>query len=1079
MKGSRRLWTFRVILWSVFFFLLYLALDVWKATGMFTLEQTLSRVLKGKVEIEGLSLEPPLGIHVVRFQVDSVLLVREAHVQWFPVFRIRRGEVLSVYVDLDSWIPRFWGPPSLEPPRPPKLPLLAVDRLYVNEARVRTGGMVYRASGLSGRLAMGGNRMEVPFTFRTLDLPFRGRLFNVLGIYALDYPENRPRHRVESLEAAGLDTLGGLSLEVQGEQIRFKGARLFLHDVGDFKDFSGTYDIQTRRLSARVASVTLPTGESLEGLAASVAFAPDFRRLTILSGQGTLVGRARISALQGTVELVPPYAFRVRGVADSVWQDSLWFSGTFRVRGASHPPYTFAFTGLRGSIGPIPVDSVHLQGVVFPPRIRLDTLFLRAPWGDVTFQGTVDTAGPTGEASLHLQDLPGLVRTLWGQEVTRGEGVVQVALTGWDHVQAEGFFQDLTYRDFRFQTLKVGVRRNRDTLEVDFRGAVLAYGDSLLLDSLSLYALLLPDAPGSWSLSMDRGDVHLGIAGVVEGAWPSLELRARDVEARPFRVVAPRFEGVITDERVSLLLSGVTPFVHLTGEVVYREGLYWLDTQVEDFNLATLSPFFQRPLAGLFSGEVHLVGQGPQQEVTGSGGGARVVFESIRADSYRVAFHYRRPALILDSLILLDPGGRIEVRGQILAEPPNYLNLTVHLEGGGTLIANELLKDLFIAEGIQGYGTLELRGPAATPSLSGEVAFVGRDVLLVGTGTSLDSAAALVRTRGDTLRITELWGLAQGGILEGKGWTRIENLEPRETRMDLRIVRFPVEPGPLVYARLSGPLVVEGVLPVLWVRGNLRMDEAYVDARFSKLGGPQRAVEPSPLRLDLHLSAPDGVFLTNELADVELSADLTVYKPDDINMYLQGNLQALSGTFLYLDRRFDITGGEVRFQNDPTFNPELFLEARTEVDIYSVYLTLTGRLQEPLFALRSEPPLDTLSILSLLTLGTTRPTDLRQVAELSYLQSRVFTLAGALLASRLRREVGLRELTWRSATGELVVGALIGRNLFIRTWGDPRDFLSFSTRMEYYLTRNRRSSVYFERSGVGRVSFGLQYEWEF
>ncbi len=1079
MRTSWRLWIFRVILWTVFFFLFYLALDVWKATGMFTLERTLSRILKGQVRIEGLSLEPPLGIHLERFQVDSVLLVREAHLQWFPVFRLRRARILSVYVDLDTWVPRFWGPPSAGPPRAPVLPPLAVDRLYVNEARVRTGGVVYRASGLSGKLAMGGHRMEIPFAFRTLDLPFRGRLFNVRGIYALDYPENRPRHRVEHLEATGLDSLRGLFIDVYGTRIRFRASRLFLHDVGNFVNVSGTYDLATRRLSGQVMSGTLRTGERLQNLAATVVFAPDFRRLSILSGQGILSGRARVTALQGTVDLVPPYPFTVEGMADSVWQDSLWLSGTFRVTGASQPPYAFAFTGFRGKIGPIPVDSVRLRGVVHPPRIRLDTLFLHTPWGEAAFQGTVDTAGPFGEGTLHLWNLPDLVRAVWGQEVTRGEGAVQLTLAGWNHIRAEGFFQYVTYEGFRFRTLRVRGRRTSDTLELNLMGVGLRYGDSLLLDSLGVYAFLVPDAPGSWSLFLGRGDLKLGLSGILEGAWPRLALVARKVEAHPFRVRSPRFEGVITDERASFFLSGMMPFAHLSGEVVFGEGLYWLDTRVEDLSLATLSPFFQRPLSGTFSGKVHLVGRGPRQEVTGTGGGARVTFEALRADSYRVAFRYRSPSLILDSLVLLDPGGRIEVRGQILAEPPNFLNLSIRLDGGGTPEANELLKDLLIAEEIRGYGTLELRGPVATPSLSGEVAFVGKDVLLVGTGTSLDSVAALVRTREDTLHIVELWGLAQGGTLEGKGWTRIVNLEPRETRMVLQISRFPVEPGPLVYARLSGPLKVEGILPVLWVRGDLQMDEAYLDARFSKLGGPQRAVEPSPLRLDLHLSAPDGVFLTNELADVEFSADLTVYKPDDINMYLQGNLRALSGTFLYLDRVFDITEGQVRFQNDPTFNPELFLEARTEVDTYAIYLTLTGHLQEPLFALRSEPPLDTLSILSLLTLGTPRPTDLRQVAELSYLQGRVLTLAGALLASRLRREVGLRELAWRSATGELVVGAQIGRNLFIRTWGDPRDFLSFSTRMEYYLTRNRRSSVYFERSGVGRVSLGLQYEWEF
>lgn len=1079
-------WTTRVILWTVFFFLFYLAIDIWKWMGIHTLERSLSRTLQGKVEIHGLAYEWPLGIRLQRFQVDSVLVVYHARIQWRPFLRIQYAEVLTGWVDLDTWLPRFWKPSS-GPPRAPLFPPLDIQRIRITEARVRVGGTVYRASRVQGRFRMGRHHLEVPFSLASLEIPFRDRFLKVRGIYDLDYPNNQARHWIRFLEGAGKDTLRGGEILFYQDTLLIHVPRLFLREIGQIRDVSGWFVPRTRQGWVRIHRVEYP-GQSLRNLSAFFRLNKTFQILQIQEGQADVENLTHLKNLQGSFHLSPPYPWNLQGYADSLTpQPGITVGGQFQIKGGLSPPYAFSFQGNQGHVRATVIESLRVRGVYTPERVRLDTLWLQAPWGSILFHGTVGPT-PQGEFLIQAHNLPQALQEWTPITLEGGTGWIRIQLG--DTLKGEVFAQYIEHTGFLLASLQGTFRIGNKAQEIALRGAGLYRGDSLLLDSLQTYAFLQgpspstpcswediqQQTPGNWSFQFSRGSGHLLMEGPLWGTWPCISLRASSLQGS-LASGSPHFEGVLSSERLSFFFSGSPPLKHLTGEVILGNGTYWVDAALDTFPLSFLTPFFQRPLNGTFSGILHAVGDPHRLMLEGSGSGENFQMDVLRSDRFQTAFRYQKPSLILDSLRLEDSGGSIRVEGQILAEPPYLLNLEAQMKGGGTPLFNELMKDLMIAERLQAYGNLRIQGEAESPFLSGEVALMGRNVLLIGTGTSLDSVVVMVTTKEETLQIGEVWGVAQGGNLEGTGWTRVVALQPQETRMRIRIQHLPVE-FPLIYARLSGDLSADGILPVLRVRGDLQMDEAYIDARFGKLGGPQRAPQPSPLRLDLHLSAPSRVFLTNELADVEFSANLQVHKPDDINMYLQGDLTALSGSFLYLDRLFDIQEGKIQFQNDPTFNPELSLVARTVVDTYTIFLGISGTLQEPLFSLQSTPSLDTLSILSLLTLGTPRPTDLRQVAELSYLQGRVFSLAGALLASRFRSRVGLREFTWQP-TGELTIGAMIGRNLYLRTWGDPRDFQNFSSRFEYYLSPHRTSSVYFERSAEGRISFGFQYEWNF
>jgi len=132
-------------------------------------------------------------------------------------------------------------------------------------------------------------------------------------------------------------------------------------------------------------------------------------------------------------------------------------------------------------------------------------------------------------------------------------------------------------------------------------------------------------------------------------------------------------------------------------------------------------------------------------------------------------------------------------------------------------------------------------------------------------------------------------------------------------------------------------------------------------------------------RLDVRIRESDLLWVDNNLARIRLRAELgvigTALRPN-----LTGLLQVEEGYLLYLDRRFRVNEGSVYFNDPARFNPDINLDASTEVTVYrrtaaepyTVYIKAEGLLDQLQYGLYSEPPLDQPDIVALLTLGATR-----------------------------------------------------------------------------------------------------------
>jgi autotransporter translocation and assembly factor TamB len=134
---------------------------------------------------------------------------------------------------------------------------------------------------------------------------------------------------------------------------------------------------------------------------------------------------------------------------------------------------------------------------------------------------------------------------------------------------------------------------------------------------------------------------------------------------------------------------------------------------------------------------------------------------------------------------------------------------------------------------------------------------------------------------------------------------------------------------------------------------------------------PSAADDPflRSVQLDVEIDAPQNLRVDNNIADLELRADLELLGTLQ-NPVLLGNALVLEGDVIWRDNIFRILQGAVEFQNPIRTEPSFDVRAETVVRQYSVILNLSGSLERGLqFSYSSSPPLSDLELFRLLALG--------------------------------------------------------------------------------------------------------------
>ena len=371
--------------------------------------------------------------------------------------------------------------------------------------------------------------------------------------------------------------------------------------------------------------------------------------------------------------------------------------------------------------------------------------------------------------------------------------------------------------------------------------------------------------------------------------------------------------------------------------------------------------------------------------------------------------------------------GEGELTAQLRADSLDLAELTPLLPAGSSA------KGVFVAD-------FSAEGPVDDPQLRGSFDFVGLELEVSGRRTmNLDFDSQL---RG-SLNAPDISGTLR--VVQAR--LRIperENLLPTEAQ------------------------------PLLW---ESTADSVVESRRFEPASAMPLLPIPEAATVALKIDVPSGFWILGKDLGVELKGDLDAGVEKRVPV-VHGRLEAVQGWFALMGRNFELDSGRCDFDGVNAFNPSLNIQMRTKVKSTTIFVSITGDVEEPELELRSEPEMSEGDIMGMLVFG--QSADALGSGEGDFLAAQVTALAqsysGAALQEVLGDRFGVDTVRFKSFAEDgdssggtaLEVGKYISPSVLLQYEIDLHTGESRGVTMEYRINDRLKldSHVWHERSGV-------------
>lgn len=322
------------------------------------------------------------------------------------------------------------------------------------------------------------------------------------------------------------------------------------------------------------------------------------------------------------------------------------------------------------------------------------------------------------------------------------------------------------------------------------------------------------------------------------------------------------------------------------------------------------------------------------------------------------------------------PATNLEVGGSIRFVHPPEIDLTAEGQTAATLLNMVSVK-------IQATGTSTLKvhlgGTLAQPQMSGAIEI--HDVSL-GYGDLPFRVNALngkIRLEGERGSISSLQGKIGGGTVSLSGFVVLQDVLRYRVQAQLSQVRvrFPPEftslsDGNLTLAGTSegGQLSGDVTIRNIFASENLSLIDLLAENN-NLLGNVSLGVSlpfTSRISLNVRFSSARPVPLETHnlrlLSDIDTRLQGTLADP-----VVVGNVYLRSGQAVFRGNRYTLSRGQISMTNPFQTEPVLDLQVQTRIEKYDLTMEISGPLDRIRFSYRSDPPLPTEDILSLLAFG--------------------------------------------------------------------------------------------------------------
>ncbi len=349
----------------------------------------------------------------------------------------------------------------------------------------------------------------------------------------------------------------------------------------------------------------------------------------------------------------------------------------------------------------------------------------------------------------------------------------------------------------------------------------------------------------------------------------------------------------------------------------------------------------------------------------------------------------------------------------------------------------------------------------------------------------------------DRIVIQKLSGKAGGGDLDVTGIAHLQGFRMKRFYLDASMRNVGGNVSKEFSVNFDGNILYSGTLDSQTISGDVTINRAKYRERVEwkslvlkakareKPRGELGALERAALNIKVYGS--DDVLVDNNIARASLRVDLllrgTVSRP-----ILLGRVESKTGTVYFRNNEFRIINASADFSDTRRINPVMQIVAETNVKGYAIRLNLEGQREHFTLVLVSDPPLDEMDILSLLTVG-------RFGKELKGIEGGIGAgqatafLTGRMqdvFEERLRAITGLDRFevdsyvskTAGTITPRVIVSKrLLGDRLFV-TYSSPVGATEGNVlKLEYLLSRN--VSLVGIRDEKGSIGSDVKFRFEF
>jgi translocation and assembly module TamB len=377
-----------------------------------------------------------------------------------------------------------------------------------------------------------------------------------------------------------------------------------------------------------------------------------------------------------------------------------------------------------------------------------------------------------------------------------------------------------------------------------------------------------------------------------------------------------------------------------------------------------------------------------------------------------VQVHYTRETLSVDVFRMQGPSTDLTIRMSAnLASKPT---LSMSVRGNAHASVLRLLNPSIESVGSFGLD-FRVAGPFPQPALAGEIDVRNLSVRYGEMPVIIAGLNGKIGLKGNQVSIVSLTGASGESVIQLTGSATIGTPVVYDISAHLQNLRFeyPVDFTSL----LNGDLHLAGSSREGELSGDISVQQMFVGENFNVVNwlgqvglalGEIPAGEPNPassrVRLNVRVASNPEIRLVSRTLSFVATIDATM-RGTVAHPGATGTVRIQQGQALIAGNHYQILRGEITLTGPFQPVPILDIEAQTRVDRYNLTVDMTGPADRAKLAYRSDPPLPTEDILSLLALGYTPQQQL-----MSSTGAQPFTTLGAsaLLSQALSSQVSGR-----------------------------------------------------------------------